>query len=93
MISPRRFFSAIRRSCEPRVGFVRRRDAGGAVLAPVLRRCDTDGVPAALVAPAWAVVRFARGLGFEVVQATRSADGQLPLWVVVRPPGVPMPEL
>ena len=71
----------------------RRRGLGGAVLAPVLRRCDTDGVPAALVAPAWAVVRFARGLGFEVVQATRSADGQLPLWVVVRPPGVPMPEL
>ena len=71
----------------------RRRGLGGAVLAPALRRCDTDGVPAALVAPAWAVVRFARGLGCEVVQATRSVDGQLPLWVVVRPPGVPMPEL
>jgi GNAT superfamily N-acetyltransferase len=71
----------------------RRRGLGGAVLAPVLARCDTDGVPAALVAPVWAVVRFARGLGFEVVEATRSADGQLPLWVAVRPPGVPMPEL
>jgi GNAT superfamily N-acetyltransferase len=71
----------------------RRRGLGGAVLAPVLDRCDRDGVPAALVAPTWAVVRFARGLGFEVVQATRSADGQLPLWVTVRPPGVPMPEL
>ncbi|WP_336029352.1 N-acetyltransferase [Geodermatophilus sp. FMUSA9-8] len=70
----------------------RRRGLGGAVLAPVLDRCDRDGVPAALVAPAWAVVRFARGLGFEVVEATRSADGQLPLWVAVRPPGVPMPE-
>ncbi|MGY1738838.1 N-acetyltransferase [Geodermatophilus sp. SYSU D00684] len=71
----------------------RRRGLGGAVLAPVLARCDADGVPAALVAPAWAVVRFARGLGFEVTTATRSADGQLPLWVAVRPPGVPMPEL
>ncbi|WP_448639820.1 N-acetyltransferase [Geodermatophilus sp. URMC 63] len=71
----------------------RRRGLGGAVLEPVLRRCDEDRVPAAFVAPAWAVVRFARGLGFEVVQATRSADGRLPLWVVVRPPGVPMPEL
>ena len=71
----------------------RRRGLGGAVLGPVLARCDRDGVPAALVAPAWAVVRFARGLGFEVVLATRSADERLPLWVVVRPPGVPMPEL
>ncbi len=71
----------------------RRRGLGGAALAPVLARCDTDGVPAALVAPAWAVVRFARGLGFEVVEATRSADERLPLWVLVRPPGVPMPEL
>jgi GNAT superfamily N-acetyltransferase len=71
----------------------RRRGLGGAVLGPVLARCDRDGVPAALVAPAWAVVRFARGLGFEVVLATRSADGRLPLWVVVRPPRVPMPEL
>lgn len=71
----------------------RRRGLGGAVLAPVLDRCDADGVPAALVAPAWAVVRWARALGFEVTAATRSADGQLPLWVAVRPPGVPMPEL
>jgi GNAT superfamily N-acetyltransferase len=71
----------------------RRRGLGGAVLAPVLARCDADGVPAALVAPAWAVVRFARGLGFEVALATRSADGTLPLWVAVRPPRVPMPEL
>ena len=71
----------------------RRRGLGGAVLAPVLDRCDRDGVPAALVAPSWAVVRFARGLGFEVVSATRSADGRLPLWVAVRQPGVPMPEL
>jgi GNAT superfamily N-acetyltransferase len=71
----------------------RRRGLGGAVLAPALARCDRDGVPAALVAPAWAVVRWARGLGFEVTTATRSADGRLPLWVTVRPPGVPMPEL
>ncbi|SNS59031.1 Acetyltransferase (GNAT) family protein [Geodermatophilus saharensis] len=71
----------------------RRRGLGGAVLAPVLDRCDRDGVPAALVAPAWAVVRFARALGFEVVQATRSTDDRLPLWVAVRPPRVPMPEL
>jgi GNAT superfamily N-acetyltransferase len=71
----------------------RRRGLGGAVLEPALRRCDVDGVPAVLVAPAWAGVRFARALGFEVATATRSADGQLPLWIAVRPPGVPMPEL
>jgi hypothetical protein len=44
------------------------------VLAPVLVRCDG------------ANVRFLRGFGFEVTTTTRTADDELPLWVLVRQP-------
>jgi GNAT superfamily N-acetyltransferase len=64
----------------------RRRGLGAAVLAPALVRCDTDGVPAATVAFSWANVRFLRGFGFEVTLTTRTADDELPLWVLVRQP-------
>ncbi|MGY1814999.1 GNAT family N-acetyltransferase [Blastococcus sp. SYSU D00820] len=66
----------------------RRRGLGRAVLAPVLARCDADGVPAAAACTTWASVRFLRGSGFEVSLATHTADDELPLWIVVRPPGV-----
>jgi GNAT superfamily N-acetyltransferase len=64
----------------------RRRGLAGAVLAPVLVRCDTDGVPAAAAVFSWANVRFLRGFGFEVTWTGRTADDELPLWVVVRQP-------
>ena len=34
----------------------------------------------------WANVRFLRGFGFEVTSELRTADDELPLWVLVRQP-------
>lgn len=64
----------------------RRKGLAAAVLAPVLVRCDAERTLAAASVFSWANVRFLRGFGFEVVVETRTADGDLPLWVVVRQP-------
>jgi GNAT superfamily N-acetyltransferase len=64
----------------------RRQGLAAAVLAPALVRCDTDGVLAATAVYSWANVRFLRGFGFEVTSELRTADGELPLWVLVRQP-------
>jgi GNAT superfamily N-acetyltransferase len=64
----------------------RRRGLAAAVLAPALLRCDADGLPAAAAVFSWANVRFLRGFGFEVSETMRTADDELPLWVVVRRP-------
>jgi len=62
----------------------RRRGLAAAVLAPALVRCDTEGVLAAAAVYSWANARFLRGFGFEVTTTTRTADDELPLWVLVR---------
>src|SRR3954469_16991865 len=62
----------------------RRQGLATAALAPVLARCDEDGLPAAAAAYTWANVRFLRRFGFEVATATRTPDDELPLWVLVR---------
>jgi GNAT superfamily N-acetyltransferase len=64
----------------------RRRGLAAAVLAPALVRCDTDGLPSATAVYSWANVRFLRGFGFEVTFTGRTADDELPLWVLVRQP-------
>jgi GNAT superfamily N-acetyltransferase len=64
----------------------RRQGLAAAVLAPALVRCDTDGVLAAAAVYSWANARFLRGFGFEVGTTTRTADDELPLWVLVRQP-------
>jgi GNAT superfamily N-acetyltransferase len=64
----------------------RRQGLAAAVMAPVLVRCDVDGVLAAAAVFSWANVRFLRGFGFEVTTTTRTADDELPLWVLVRQP-------
>jgi hypothetical protein len=64
----------------------RRRGLAAAVLAPGLVRCDTEGTLAAAAVFSWANVRFLRGFGFEVTLSTRTADGDLPLWIVARRP-------
>jgi GNAT superfamily N-acetyltransferase len=64
----------------------RRRGFAGALLGPVLERCDAAGLTAAAAVPTWAAVRFLRGSGFEVERAMRTADDALPLWLVVRRP-------
>ena len=64
----------------------RRRGLAAAVLAPVLVQCDADRTVAAASVVSWANVRFLRGFGFEVTLETRTADDELPLWVLVRQP-------
>ena len=64
----------------------RRQGLAAAVLAPVLVRCDAEATPAAAAVFTWANVRFLRGFGFEVSTTTRTADDDLPLWVLVRQP-------
>ena len=64
----------------------RRQGLAAAVLAPVLVRCDTQRTLAAAAVHTWANVRLLRGFGFEVTLSTRTPDGDLPLWVVVRRP-------
>jgi GNAT superfamily N-acetyltransferase len=64
----------------------RRKGLAAAVLAPALLRCDADGLPAAAAVFSWANVRFLRGFGFEVTAELRTADDELPLWVLVRQP-------
>ena len=64
----------------------RRRGLAAAVLAPALLRCDADGTSAAAAVFTWANVRFLRGFGFEVTAELRTADDELPLWVLVRQP-------
>jgi GNAT superfamily N-acetyltransferase len=64
----------------------RRRGLAAAVLAPVLVRCDTDRTIAATVVFSWASVRFLRGFGFEVAAELRTADDELPVWVLIRQP-------
>jgi GNAT superfamily N-acetyltransferase len=64
----------------------RRRGLGGAVLAPALARCDADGVPAAAAAYSWAAASYLRSQGFEVSARLETADGAMPLWVLVRGP-------
>lgn len=64
----------------------RRQGLAAAVLAPVLVRCDAEGVLAGAAVFSWANVRFLRGFGFEVSSTTRTADDGLPLWVLVRQP-------
>jgi GNAT superfamily N-acetyltransferase len=68
----------------------RRRGLAAAVLAPALLRCDADGALAGAAVFSWANVRFLRGFGFEVTAELRTADDELPLWVVVRRPQRPL---
>jgi hypothetical protein len=56
------------------------------VLAPALVRCDLEGTLAAAAVYSWANVRFLRGFGFEVTTTTRTADDELPVWVLLRQP-------
>lgn len=64
----------------------RRRGLAAAVLAPVLVRCDAEQTVAAAAVFSWANVRFLRGFGFQVAAELRTADDELPLWVLVRQP-------
>ena len=64
----------------------RRQGLAAAVLAPALVRCDAEGALAAAAVYSWANARFLRSFGFEVTLSTRTADGDRPLWVVVRQP-------
>jgi GNAT superfamily N-acetyltransferase len=63
-----------------------RRGLGSALLAPVLARCDAEGLPAYLESSKAKNVPFYRRHGFEVVgESLRVPDGP-ELWPMLRPP-------
>ena len=64
----------------------RRQGLAAAVLAPALVRCDAEGVLAAAAVFSWANVRFLRGSASRSPPPPRTADDELPLWVLVRQP-------
>jgi len=64
----------------------RRRGAASALLEAGLAQVDASGLPAATAVHSWAQATFLRPFGFEVAAAIRTADDELPLWVLVRPP-------
>ncbi|WP_309229654.1 MULTISPECIES: GNAT family N-acetyltransferase [unclassified Blastococcus] len=64
----------------------RRQGLAAAVLAPVVVRCDAEQTTAAAAVFSWANVRFLRGFGFEQVAELRTADDELPVWVLERRP-------
>jgi GNAT superfamily N-acetyltransferase len=66
----------------------RRQGLATAVLTPVLQRCDAEHLPAATEVHTWANVRWLRRFGFVVVETTDTADGELPVYVLVRQPDV-----
>jgi GNAT superfamily N-acetyltransferase len=64
----------------------RRRGAASALLEAGLAQVDASGLPAATAVHSWAQATFLRPFGFEVAAAIRTADDELPLWVLVRQP-------
>ncbi|WP_448623612.1 N-acetyltransferase family protein [Geodermatophilus sp. URMC 64] len=74
----------------------RRQGAATALLEAGLARVDEGGLPAATAVFAWAQAAFLRRFGFTVAATLRTADDELPLWVLVREPasvpgGEPLP--
>ncbi len=66
----------------------RRRGHASDVLAPVLERCDRDGLPAALDTANAAALPFYAAHGFTQVGTAEVADAGAPrLWVLLREPG------
>jgi ribosomal protein S18 acetylase RimI-like enzyme len=65
---------------------LQRRGLGSAVLAPVLERCDSEGVGAYLESSKEANLAFYRRHGFEVTGELRAPGGGPPLWLMWRDP-------
>lgn len=65
------------------------RGLGSAVMAPVLDRCDAEGVPAYLESSKESNVPFYRRHGFEVTSVFESPGDGPPLWCMWRDPQPP----
>jgi GNAT superfamily N-acetyltransferase len=62
---------------------------GSAVLAPMLERCDRDGILAYLESSKEANIPFYERHGFTVEKELRPVDGAPPIWPMARPPRPP----
>jgi len=63
-----------------------RQGLGSAVLAPVLERCDAEGVPALTETSTPENVAFYRRFGFEVIHEIAMPEGGPPVWMLWREP-------
>lgn len=61
---------------------------GSALMTPLLRRCDDEGMPAFLENSKEANLRFYEGHGFRVMREVRFAPSAPPLWLMWREPAV-----
>jgi len=68
------------------------RGFGTALLAPVLRRCDEEGIPAYLESSKERNVPFYRRHGFEVTGELTTPGGEVKLWLMWRDPVPPPPD-
>ncbi|HEV2361029.1 MAG TPA: GNAT family N-acetyltransferase [Acidimicrobiales bacterium] len=62
---------------------------GSALMAPVLGRCDEEGIPAYLESSKASNIPFYRRHGFEVTGELKTPDGLLTLWPMWREPEPP----
>lgn len=62
------------------------RGLGGALMRPMLERCDREGLPAYLEASSERSAALYERLGFQIIDELRVADSP-PLRLMLRPPG------
>lgn len=65
---------------------LRGRGVGSALMAPVIERCDRDGMPAYLESSKFENLAFYHRFGFEVTEEIEIAPGCPPLWRMWRDP-------
>jgi ribosomal protein S18 acetylase RimI-like enzyme len=68
-----------------------RQGIGRALLQPVLRRADANGVPCYLETQSEANVAFYRSIGFVVAEERREPVCDLPIWFMVCSPSIERP--
>ena len=63
-----------------------RQGLGARLLAPVLKKADTDGILCYLETPFRETHRFYQRLGFEITSESRPFEAPVSIWAMLRPP-------